>query len=238
MLPSSNFTRKVSHGESPAQLPSHPALLGQRGHPFVPFVPCGEPDAAPSTTASAPNAHVSDLGHTRLARSNLPVLYTISTVSAMPFIHERHGKRIQTLLTWVFKLFQGTFQATSNFFERLFGEIAIFPRDFWRHRIYCTTANVFHHRQAAFPLHGLMRFSTGLFSRGQLLNRRPLGRAAKSRRLSRRTGKAANRCPRWCVCCPARFALCAARARLSPSPAGTEKRQAAPKTPLSATRPE
>lgn len=196
MLPSSNFTRKVSHGESPAQLPSHPALLGQRGHPFVPFVPCGEPDASPSTTASAPNAHVSDLGHTRLARSNLPVLYTIGTVSAMPFIHERHGKRIQTLLTWVFKLFQGTFQATSNFFERLFGEIAIFPRDFWRHRIYCTTANVFHHRQAAFPLHGLMRFSTGLFSRGQLLNRRPLGRAAKSRRLSRRTGKAANRCPR------------------------------------------
>lgn len=185
MLPSSNFTRKVSHGESPAQLPSHPALLGQRGHPFVPFVPCGEPDAAPSTTASAPNAHVSNLGHTRLARSQLCRSYTKGTVN-----------EFKLLLTWVFKLFQGTFQATSNFFERLFGEIAIFPRDFWRHRIYCTTANVFHHRQAAFPLHGLMRFSTGLFSRGQLLNRRPLGRAANSRRLSRRTGKAANRRPR------------------------------------------
>ncbi len=208
------LTSLVKHGEFVSDLCYHQATSQEKFHTgnhlrnSHPIQRCwdkgaiplshsrGGLDAAPSTTASAPNAHVSDLGHTRLARSNLPVLYTIVTVSAMPFIHERHGKRIQTLLTWVFKLFQGTFQATSNFFERLFGKIAIFPRDFWRHRIYCTTANVFHHRQAAFPLHGLMRFSTGLFSRGQLLNRRPLGRAANSRRLSRRTGKAANRCPR------------------------------------------
>ena len=126
MLPSSNFTRKVSHGESPAQLPSHPALLGQRGHPFVPFVPCGEPDAAPSTTASAPNAHVSDLGHTRLARSNLPVLYTIGTVSAMPFIHERHGKRIQTLLTWVLNFSKGLFRQRATFSSDFLAKLQFF----------------------------------------------------------------------------------------------------------------
>ena len=100
---------------------SHPIqLLGQRGHPFVPFVPCGEPDAAPalqqvrqthtSLTWAIHDWHgLTCLFYTRLARSQLCRSYTKGTV-----------KRIQTLLTWVFKLFQGTFSGNEQLFRATF----------------------------------------------------------------------------------------------------------------------
>lgn len=109
------LTSLVKHGEFVSDLCYHQATSQEKFHtgnhmrnshpiqrcwdkgaiPLSHSFHAENPMPPPSATASAPNAHVSDLGHTRKARSNLPDLYTIGTVSAMPSIHERHGKRIQ-----------------------------------------------------------------------------------------------------------------------------------------------